>query len=133
MPEETKPAEKKLFIDEDWKSQVEAEKEEARRQRESAAAGDEAEASAEQRGPLPTPDLSFLVGTMYMQGAIALGMLPNPMTGKQDVQPEQAQHTIDLLSMLLQKTEGNRTAEESEELDAVLHELRLAYVSVQGK
>ena len=60
-------------------------------------------------------------------------MLPNPVTSKQEVQPEQAKHTIDLLTMLQQKTEGNRTAEETEDLESVLHELRLAYVTVQGK
>jgi hypothetical protein len=33
--------------------------------------------------------------------------------------------------MLQQKTEGNRTPDESEELEAILHQLRMAYVSVQ--
>jgi hypothetical protein len=33
--------------------------------------------------------------------------------------------------MLEQKTQGNRTPEESSELEAALHELRLAYVTVQ--
>ena len=136
MVEEPKNPEKKLIIDEDWKSQVEAEKEAAQRAKESSTSAEseaESEAPADRRGPLPPADLAFLVGTMYMQGAIALGLLPNPVTSKQEVQPEQAQHTIDLLTMLQQKTEGNRTAEETEGLETVLHELRLAYVTLQGK
>ncbi|MBU4273695.1 MAG: DUF1844 domain-containing protein [Planctomycetes bacterium] len=132
MVEEPKNPEKKLIIDEDWKSRVEAEKEAARRAEESSTPA-ESEAPADRRGPLPPADLTFLVGTMYMQGAIALGLLPNPVTSKQEVQPEQAQHMIDLLTMLQQKTEGNRTAEETEGLETVLHELRLAYVTLQGK
>jgi len=132
MAEEAKNAEKKLIIDEDWKSQVEAEKESARRAEQGAAATG-GEASADRHGPLPPADLTFLIGTMYMQGAIALGLLPNPVTSKQEVRPDQAKHTIDLLMMLQQKTEGNRTAEETEELETVLHELRLAYVTTQGK
>ena len=132
MTEEPKKPEKKLIIDEDWKSQVEAEREAAQQAKESSTPA-ESEASADRRGPLPPADLAFLVGTMYMQGAIALGLLPSPVTSKQEVQPEQAQHTIDLLTMLQQKTEGNRTAEETEGLETVLHELRLAYVTLQGK
>jgi hypothetical protein len=130
--------EKKLVIDEDWKSQVEAEKEAARQAEQSPkSAGPSAEApagtSAPARGPLPPADLIFLIGTLYIQGAMALGLLPNPVTKKADVQLEQAKHSIDLLAVLEQKTEGNRTPEESSELDAVLHELRMVYVTVQQR
>ena len=51
------------------------------------------------------------------------------MTKKADVQLDQAKHSIDLLTVLQQKTEGNRTPEESGELEAALHELRMAYVT----
>jgi hypothetical protein len=130
--------EKKLVIDEDWKSQVEAEKEAARQAEQSpTSAGPSAEAPAETsaraRVPLPPADLVFLIGTLYIQGAIALGLLPNPMTKKADVQLDQAKHSIDLLAILEQKTEGNRTPEESSELEAILHELRMVYVTVQQK
>jgi hypothetical protein len=130
MSEET-PSEKKLYVDEDWKSQVEAEKEAARH-------AEEAKKPAESgpppgpRGPLPPANFTFLVSTLYLQGAIALGLLPNPVTKKADVQLDQAKHAIDMLAMLQQKTEGNRTPEESEEVEAALHELRLTFVAVQG-
>ena len=71
MPDEPKDPEKKLIIDEDWKSQVEAEKE-AARQAEKAAAQQPAEAEQpvrpSARGPLPPADLTFLVSTLYLQG-----------------------------------------------------------------
>ena len=38
-----------------------------------------------------------------------------------------------MLAMLQQKTEGNRTPEESDELEAALHELRLAYVTISDE
>ena len=122
--------EKKLVIDEDWKSQVEAEKEAARRGQQPAKP---VEPSAAARGPLPPADLAFLIGTLYIQGAMSLGLLPNPVTKKADVQLDQAKHSIDLLTVLQQKTEGNRTPEETGELEAVLHELRMAYITVQQK
>ncbi len=131
MSDETS-SEKKIIIDEDWKSQVEAEKE-AARQAEAAKPPAESGPTGGARGPLPPANFTFLVSTLYLQGAMALGLLPNPMTKKLDVQLDQAKHSIDLLAVLQQKTEGNRTPEESEELEAALHELRLAFVTVQQK
>ena len=79
-------------------------------------------------GPLPPATLGFLIGTLYLQGAMALGLLPNPVSGKSDVHLDQAKHAIDLLAVLEAKTAGNRTPDESAELDSALHELRLVYV-----
>jgi hypothetical protein len=128
MPDESQTPEKKLIIDEDWKSQVEAEKEAARHVE--TPAPPPAEGSAA-RPPLPPANLIFLASTLYLQGAIALGLLPNPVTKKVEVHLDQAKHSIDLLGVLQQKTEGNRTPQESEELEAVLHELRMTYVTVE--
>jgi hypothetical protein len=116
-------SEKKIIVDEDWKSQVEAER--------------SVEREGDQESPppqlMPPPTLTFLVGTLYLEGAVALGLLPNPRTEKPEVHQEQARHVIDLLTMLTEKTEGNRTPEESEELESALHQLRLAYVATSKK
>jgi hypothetical protein len=127
MPDEAKDPAKKLIIDEDWKSQVEAEKEAARHPGE---AEQPVEAQPSARGPLPPADLSFLVSSLYLQGIIALGLMPNPVTKKPDVQLDHAKHSIDMLAMLQQKTEGNRTPQESADLEGALHELRMAYVTI---
>lgn len=125
---------KKIIIDEDWKSQVEAEKEAARNASQSAenrrgpTAPGGPQSAAPDAGAMPPPDFGFLIGTLYIQGAMALGLLVNPVTKKADVQLPQAKHAIDLLAMLQQKTEGNRTPEESDELETALHELRMAFV-----
>jgi hypothetical protein len=130
MNADSTPSEKKIIIDEDWKSQVEAEKEAARRAEESPKpSGPQPDA----RIPIPPADFGFLIGTLYIQGAMALGLLANPATKKSEVHRDQAKHAIDLLTMLEQKTQGNRTPEESDELEAALHELRLAYVGRQGE
>jgi hypothetical protein len=126
MADETKNPDKRLFIDEDWKSQVEAEREAARHSAQPA----QPQSAPGPRGPLPPPTLTFLVSTLYLQGAMALGLLANPANQKVEVQLEQAKHSIDLLTMLQQKTEGNRTPDESEDLEGALHELRLTYVTV---
>ena len=132
MSPESNPPEKKIIIDEDWKSQVEAEKEAARHAGEPPQAAEPP--SDDIHGPLPPPDFTFLIGSLYVQGAMALGMFVNPMNNKQEMQPAHAKHAIDLLAMLQEKTKGNLTADESEELETALHELRMIYVStLEGK
>ena len=74
MSDET-PSEKKLYVDEDWKSQVEAERE-AARQAEEAKKPAESGPATGARGPLPPANFTFLVSTLYLQGAMALGRAP---------------------------------------------------------
>jgi hypothetical protein len=129
MPEETHQPEKKIIVDEDWKSRVEAE-------RQAEAARGEAARPAEppqpaDETPLPPPTLSYLAGTLYLQAAIALGLLPNPVSGKSEPHLAHAKHVIDTLAVLQAKTEGNRTPEESEEIEAMLYQLRMAYVEMR--
>jgi hypothetical protein len=123
MSNDPNVGEKKLYVDEDWKSQVEAEK---------AGATQESAPAEEKRPsePLPPPSLTFLASTLYLQGAISMGLLPNPINDKAGVELDRARHAIDMLAMLQEKTEGNRTPEESEEIEAMLHQLRMAFVSV---
>jgi hypothetical protein len=126
MSDNKNEGEKKIIVDEDWKSQVEAEKEAASQNKQQGQA--EQPSGAEEA--LPAPTLTFLASTIFMQGAIAMGLLPNPITDKSVVQIDQARHAIDLLTMLQQKTEGNRTPEETEDFESMLHQLRMAFIAV---
>jgi hypothetical protein len=130
--------EKKIFIDEDWKSQVEAEKEELqrRKQQPKEAKGEEEPASAERARaevPLPPPSLEVLASSLAMQAMMALGLVRDPAVDKVEVHLDQAKHLIDTIAMLQQKTEGNRTPEESSVFDNLLHELRLGFLAVQER
>jgi hypothetical protein len=60
---------------------------------------------------------------------IALGDAPDPVTGQRHHDPAHAADAIDLLILLREKTEGNRSAEESQVLDNLLHDLQLRYVN----
>jgi hypothetical protein len=123
---------KKILIDEDWKSQVEAEKEELQRHKQEQETTKPAgEAEAEADVPLPPPSLEFLASSLGMQAMIAMGLMPNPLTGKPEVHLHQAKHFIDIVAMLQEKTEGNRTPEETAALGNLLHELRMGFISVQ--
>lgn len=127
MSDQPEGEQKKIIIDEDWKGQVEAEKEAARREQ-GAPPSRPAESAT---GPMPPPSLTFLASSLYLQGMVALGLLPSPGSDKPEVHFDQARHTVDTLQMLREKTEGNRTPEETQEIDRILHELRMAFVEVQ--
>src|SRR3989339_2128874 len=100
-PDAPSQPEKKIIIDEDWKAQVQAEKEKAAGQPLESPAG---AAQAESR-PLPPPSLTLLATTLGMQTMMALGMMPDPAGGKAAVHLDQARHFIDTLAMLQEKTE----------------------------
>ena len=119
----------KIIIDEDWKTQVQAEKEAADKQR--AKAPETKSQATEQVGELPPPTLSFLLTTLATQTMVAMGDIANPITGKAEVRLDQAKHFIDTLAMLEEKTEGNRTPEESALLSSLLYQLRMAFVELK--
>ena len=125
------PQKSKIIVDEDWKSQVHAEKEVLAQKREHQVERAEMRSSPDRE--LPPPDLTFIATTMYMQTLVALGLIPNPVGGQATVQIQQAKHAIDALDVLQQKTEGNRTPDESEAIEHMLHELRLTYIAVRDR
>ena len=126
------PQEKKIIIDEDWKSRVQEEKESLTQE----VGEEEAPPSEDQpqpQGPLPPPTLDFVVGSFAMQAMVSMGLMANPLTGETEVQLDQAKHFVDTVEMLRDKTEGNRTAEETAMIDNLLHELRMSYLAASPK
>ena len=69
-----------------------------------------------------------LVINLQSTAMIALGKLINPVTQKIERNLDQAHFTIDMLGMLDDKTNGNRTEEETRTLRRVLTELRMNYL-----
>jgi hypothetical protein len=65
--------------------------------------------------------------------AMALGDAPDPSTGERQLDLDQAADIIDLLMLLRDKTEGHRSAEETQALDALLYDLQLRFVSVRKR
>ena len=119
MSEENEP---KIIVDDDWKSQVEKEKEQLEQTR----APDENDRSNE----IPEASFALLVTTFATQALSAMGFVPNPATGKPEPNKALAKHFIDSLAVLQEKTTGNLTTEESELLNDSLHQLRMAFVAM---
>ena len=66
------------------------------------------------------------------QAAMFLGRIPNPQTGKPEVNLELAKLFIDQLEMIHEKTRGNLSKEEAEILSRVLSDLQLTFVQASG-
>ncbi|MEX0937470.1 MAG: DUF1844 domain-containing protein [Pirellulales bacterium] len=135
---------KKIFIDEDWKSQVEAEREAARQQKQpSSEASDpssEASDTVERAKPadptagqMPPATFQMLVTTLATEAMVGLGQIPLPGLSEPTVNLAQAKYFIDTLEVLEEKTRGNLTTEESQSLTDLLYQLRLAYVAVRDR
>jgi len=126
--------EKKIIVDEDWKAQVQAEKEAARHEKEADADAPKAESPGDtDTGEIPPASFSTLVVTLATQAMASLGQVPDPAEGKPVVRLELAGHFIDTLAILQEKTKGNLTDEESAVLENVLHELRMAHLAVRNQ
>ncbi len=81
---------------------------------------------------LPKIDFSSFVLSLYSSGLVQLGKVEDPSSGKKGINLDLAQHTIDMIAMLDEKTKGNLNAEEDNLLKALLSELRLAFVEVRS-
>lgn len=82
---------------------------------------------------MPEPSflqLSFLLGAQAMQ---SLGVIPNPLTQKTEIDLLLAKFNIDLLEMLKEKTKGNLAPEEEKGFQELLFNLRMLYVETSNK
>jgi hypothetical protein len=125
---------KKLIIDEDWKSQVEAERAEAAKPKPAATETPAADEDSAELADPPFPPASFemLLTTLATEALVALGQVPHPVTGKVQMQRNQAKFLIDTVDILRQKTAGNLTTSEQQVIDSLLHQMRLVFVQTAG-
>ena len=117
--------EKKIIIDEDWKSQVEAEKETLAKEQ-----SGQTKAAAEPQD-LPPASFEMLLTSLATEAMMSLGQLPNLGTQEVEINVPQARYAIDMLQLLEEKTQGNLSPGEEQGLKDLLHQLRLMFVSVQ--
>lgn len=123
--------ERKIIIDEDWKSQVEQERAQLKSgDRDTDAAGAEPPTEAAGDHQLPLASFDLLITTLATQALACMGQIPDPIEHKAIVRLDLARHHVDMLSILRDKTQGNLTEAEAAALDGVLHQLRMIYMAV---
>lgn len=100
------------------------EKEMRRRTREAARTGVPPTAP----GPMPRIDFNTFIFSLASSALIHLGVAPHPETGQTSRDLALAKETIDILSLLEERTRGNLSPEEKNFLDGLLFDLRIRYV-----
>lgn len=122
--------EKKIIVDEDWKSQAQKEKEKLKAEEAADKEPSGEKPPQEQQGQLPPADFSGLVSMLASQAFYALGVFR--MDEKDEREPDfaLARFNIDLLSILEEKCKGNLSEEESKMLKSTLDQLRMAFVQL---
>jgi len=124
--------ESKIVVDEDFKAQVEREREAQRAAEEEAAASGGEAGGGPGGGPggqeIPEASMPFLISMLSSQVMMAMGFLPTPDGQQPPVDLPLAKHFIDLLAVLDEKTKGNLTEEEQSMMTESLHQFRMAYV-----
>jgi hypothetical protein len=88
------------------------------------------DARTEAEGPeMPPASFASLVHLLTAQAMSALGLVAGP-DGKPHRQLSVARHFIDLLSIIEAKTRGQLDSTDAAMLEDVLHDLRMAFVTV---
>lgn len=93
----------------------------------------EATETAEEQQPEPPPqfpEINFatFVASLNASALLQLGAIEDPTTGQKNKNLPMAKQTIDILSMLQEKTAGNLSEEEENLLKNILYDLRIMYV-----
>jgi hypothetical protein len=88
------------------------------------------ETDADRLEDMPLPEVSFptFILSLNASALMHLGAIEDPETGRPSKNLPMAKQTIDILSMLEEKTRGNLTNEEENMLKNILYDLRIAFV-----
>jgi hypothetical protein len=86
--------------------------------------------AGDQEPPLQFPEINFatFVASLNASALLQLGAIEDPTTGTKNKNLPMAKQTIDILSMMQEKTVGNLSQEEENLLKNILYDLRLMYV-----
>ena len=122
--------EKKIIIDEDWKSSVEAEKEALSQEKDQQ--GTEEAGAAGEMPQMPPASLEMLLTSLATEAMMSMGQIPKFGTDQLEVNLDQARYAIDMIELLKEKTKGNLSSEEDNGITTLLHQLRMAFIAAQG-
>lgn len=80
---------------------------------------------------LPPIDFKIFVLSLASSAQIHMGAVPDPTTQKTAKNLDLARQTIDIITILNEKTKGNLTEEEGKLMEQILYSLRLQFIEAQ--
>ena len=124
---------RRIFAEKNQEAEPKEEKEVPPAEKEEAAKKDDTDKKPEaetQEPPPQFPEINFstFVVSLNASALLNLGAIEDPSSGAKNKNLPMAKQTIDILSMLQEKTVGNLNAEEESLLKNILYDLRLMYV-----
>lgn len=75
--------------------------------------------------------LSMLIMSIASNALLAMGLTPDPQTGKTEVDKQLARFNIDLLLNLKEKTKGNLSSDEQGLFEHILQDLQIKFVQLK--
>jgi Domain of unknown function (DUF1844) len=85
-------------------------------------------AAAKEEQEPPEITLGAFLMSLSTQALMCLGEIPNPVTGKTEIELAAVRELIDIISMLQEKTRGNVDAGEVRLFETILYDLRMRFV-----
>jgi len=125
MSNENKAEGDEFVIKDNRSSQLSKEEAETHDTQESSAPG---EAVVDQQQPFQI-DFSTFIMSLTSSAFYHLGDIADPETGKTETNLPAVHQTIDMLTMLREKTQGNLNTEENKLLEQLVYELQMKYVA----
>ena len=125
MSDENKAAGDELVIKDNRSSQLSEKEAETHDTQESSEPG---EAVVDQQQPFQI-DFSTFIMSLTSSAFYHLGDIADPETGKTETNLPAVHQTIDMLTMLREKTQGNLNTEENKLLEQLVYELQMKYVA----
>ncbi len=86
--------------------------------------------SGEGESTLRFPEINFstFIFSLNTSAIVHMGIMKDPSTNRKSKNLSMAKQTIDILSMLEEKTKGNLSADEEKMLKSILYDLKIMYV-----
>jgi hypothetical protein len=81
---------------------------------------------------MPKVDFTTFIASLNASAMVSLGTMNDPVTGQKMKNLALGKQTIDILSMLEEKTMGNLNTQESDMLKNILYDLKLIFVKERG-
>ena len=125
MSNENKAEGDEFVIKDNRSSQLSEEEAETHDTQESSEPG---EAVVDQQQPFQI-DFSTFIMSLTSSAFYHLGDIADPETGKTETNLPAVHQTIDMLTMLREKTQGNLNTEENKLLEQLVYELQMKYVA----
>ncbi|MDH4182962.1 MAG: DUF1844 domain-containing protein [Nitrospinota bacterium] len=96
---------------------------------------DAEEQELDEKGQLKAPpiDFSTFMLSLASNAVYCMGGFQDPVSGKTSINLEQAKQTIDIISLIEEKTRGNLSADEANLIKHLLYDLRMKYVEALKK